>query len=251
MRYFLKLSYRGTHFHGWQIQPNAPSVQALLQDKISLILGQATLLIGAGRTDTGVHAREMFAHFDSEEAIEAPANFCRRLNSMLGPEVAVQALLPVRAQAHARFDACEREYHYYLHQEKDPFLQDRSHFVHQTLDWGKMREASALLIGRHDFSSFSKSRTQVNNYYCDLRVARWEQVGRQWVFVISADRFLRNMVRAIVGTLLDVGRAKLSPEQVAAVLAARDRRQAGESAPAQGLFLTRVDYPQDIFIHGG
>lgn len=250
LRYFLKLSYRGTHFHGWQVQPNALTVQAHLQDRLQVLLGRETPLVGAGRTDTGVHALQMFAHFDTPELIENHASFLHRFNSLLGPEIAVQALLSVGEHAHARFDALERRYQYHLCTAKDPFRADRAYHVNFPLEWDAMQHAAQALPGKRDFSSFSKSRTQVKTNICELREARWEQVPGGWVFHVAADRFLRNMVRAMVGTLLEVGKGRMTAGQVEQLLQARDRRLAGESVPAHGLFLTRVVYPQAIFLDG-
>lgn len=250
MRYFLKLAYRGTPFHGWQIQPNAPSVQEFLNTKLSLICGHSINVVGAGRTDTGVHAREMYAHFDTDKAIQDSSSFLNSLNKMLSPDIVVDSLMEVEEEAHARFDATERAYEYHILRKRSPFNQDMAAGIYYDLNLEAMQEAASALQFKGDFSSFSKSKTQTKTNICELREAYWEVKGDYWIFHVRADRFLRNMVRAIVGSLLEVGRGRMNLEEFKAMIAAKDRRQAGESVPAQGLYLTRVRYPDTIFKNG-
>lgn len=250
MRYFLKLAYRGSPFHGWQYQPNAISVQEVLNTKLSQILGLTINVVGAGRTDTGVHAREMFAHFDLEKPIANGNGFLDSLNKMLAPDIVVEALYKVKPEAHARFDATERSYEYHIQRKRSPFHQDLATGIYYPLNLEKMKEATQLLIFKGDFSSFSKSKTQTKTNICELREAYWEIQENHWIFHISADRFLRNMVRAIVGSLLEVGRERMSIEDFGKMIAGKDRREAGESVPPQGLYLTQVKYPETIFLNG-
>jgi tRNA pseudouridine38-40 synthase len=250
LRYFLKLAYRGTAFHGWQMQPNAISVQELLNTQLSKILGIEINIMGAGRTDTGVHAKEMFAHFDVEEQIRDKNNLLDSLNKMVSPNVVVFKILAVLDNAHARFDATERAYEYHIHRFRDPFAQDLSAGMYFPMDYALMQKATEMLLFKGDFSSFCKTKSQTKTNICELREAFWKQEGQSWVFYVSADRFLRNMVRAMVGSLVAVGKGKMSLEAFRAMIDAKDRRLAGESAPAQGLYLTRVEYPKDIFIDG-
>ena len=244
MRYFVRLSYFGKNFNGWQIQPNAPSVQEALNKTLSVILNHEVYLVGAGRTDTGVHAREMYAHFDFDG--ELPSNLAYRWNSFVGRDIAIKEIIKVPDNAHTRFDAVSREYQYHIIVEKDPCLQDLAWFVHQQPDLVKMQQAADLLLNYTDFSSFSRSKTQTKTNNCDIMLARWEQEGSLLVFTIKADRFLRNMVRAIVGTLVEIGLGKRNPDELIKIIEAKDRKLAGESAPAHGLYLTRVEYPQTI-----
>ena len=250
LRYFLKLAYRGTAFHGWQIQPNAISVQELINQKLSLILGQPVNIVGAGRTDTGVHAREMYAHFDWEEPLVDKGKLLNGLNKMLSPDVLIDAIFPVKEDAHARFDATERAYEYRIQRKRSPFSGDLASPIFIPLDFEAMQSAAQRLIFKGDFSSFSKSKTQTKTNICELREAYWEQRGDLWIFHIRADRFLRNMVRAIVGSLLEVGKGRMTEAEFVEMIAAKDLRLAGESVPAQGLYLTRVVYPNDIFLNG-
>lgn len=243
-RYCMCLSYNGAPFFGWQVQPGHPSVQEAFERALSLLLKEKVAVTGCGRTDTGVHAREYFAHFDS--ACNMTETECKqlvfRLNSFLPKEIAVQNLYAVPSDFHARFDAKSRTYCYYVHVKKNPFVADRSCFVGQSLDVEKMNRAASQLLGVHDFTSFSKVHTQVSNFICEVTEAQWKRQNDQLVFVITANRFLRNMVRAVVGTLLDVGRGKLTEEEFSLVIEKKDRRCAGISVPAHALFLERVRY---------
>jgi len=243
-RYFIYFSYNGKNYCGWQSQPNGVSVQSTLEDSMSLILRTETLVTGAGRTDAGVHAMCMVAHF---EAGELPERFTAKLNSVLPKDIAVDKVVPVCAGAHARFDALSRTYHYFITPEKDPFFADFSAKVHGVLDIEAMNRAAAALFEYEDFTSFSKLHTDVKTNNCRIMQAEFVPHKNGWCFVIKADRFLRNMVRAIVGTLLDVGRGKLTLDGFRAVIEAKDRGKAGSSAPAQGLFLIDVDYPESVF----
>lgn len=242
MRYFIFLAYDGTNYHGWQIQPNANSVQGEIQRGLSTILRRETAIVGAGRTDTGVHARMMAAHFDSEEEID-----CRqtafRLNRILPPDISIYGIRPVAADMHARFSARARTYHYYIHTHKTPFNRGDSLETHYDLDFAKMNKAGEYLLTVCDFAAFCKAGSDVKTTLCDVRTARWvEEKPGEWYFEITADRFLRNMVRAVVGTLVDVGRGKLSMEEFKAVVESRKRTEARESMPAHALFLENVEY---------
>ncbi|MDP4201415.1 MAG: tRNA pseudouridine(38-40) synthase TruA [Bacteroidota bacterium] len=245
-RYFIWLSYNGTHYHGWQIQPNGVSVQEKLQESISLLMRIHTDVIGAGRTDAGVHARTMVAHFDAEE-IEQPELFLKKLNGVLPNDIAVWDLKKVKPGAHARFDAINRTYEYWVTPEKNPFHLESAARVHSPLDFEAMNKAAAILPEYIDFTSFSKLHTDVKTNNCTITQAYWAKRGDIWVFTITANRFLRNMVRAIVGTLLKVGRGQLTEKDFRAIIEAKDRGKAGSSAYAHGLYLTDVAYPASVF----
>ena len=248
MRYFLRLAYDGSSFHGWQTQPNAVSVQQTIEEALATVLRSPTPIVGAGRTDTGVHARTMYAHFDTVSPIDNPAKLLSGLNRLVGPAVSLQQLIEVSADAHARFDAIERSYKYFIVYEKSPFLRNVSWHSPTVLDIGAMNQASALLCETSDFTSFAKLHSDARTNICDVRYARWEESDSIYgvpgiVFTITADRFLRNMVRAVVGTLVDVGRGKLSVEDFRQIIDSLDRCAAGTSMPPQGLFLWDVKYP--------
>ena len=243
MRYFLKLAYNGANYHGWQSQPNAESVQECIEKALSMVLREPIAITGAGRTDAGVNAAVMYAHFDVNEPLKDTTTLVMRLNSILGKDIAIYDVLPVHDDAHARFDATARTYKYFVHTEKSPFLYPFSWKSTCKLDFDLMNEAAELLKGYTDFTSFSKLHTDVATNNCKITHARWEQEGGQWVFTITADRFLRNMVRAIVGTLVDVGRGKLTIAQFCQVLEKKDRCSAGTSMPGNALFLWKVEYP--------
>lgn len=244
LRYFLSLSYFGKAYHGWQRQPNALTVQEVLETALSTLFRSPITLVGAGRTDTGVHARQYYAHFDFPDAI--PEDLVDRLNSFLPEDISIQGLISVPEEAHARFSAISRTYKYRIIQSKDPFYFDKAHLVKQQLDVAKMNEAAELLKSFQDFECFSKSNTDVRTFICQIDMANWKREGRELIFTITADRFLRNMVRAIVGTLLDVGKGKLTLEDVKAIIKSKDRSEAGVSVPAKGLYLVRVEYPESI-----
>ena len=252
MRYFIQLSYDGTGYHGWQVQPNGVSVQEVLQKALSTLLRQPTEVTGAGRTDAGVHASMMVAQFDwpaaheGEGCEEAPLDCTQltyKLNRLLPPDVAVQAVRPVGPEMHARFSATRRTYHYYIHTRKDPFLRGYSWQVNVPLDFALMNEAAQVLLEYSDFTSFSKTGTDVKTNICQLTEARWEQLKPgEWRFTVSANRFLRNMVRAIVGTLVEVGRHRMTISQMRHAIEAKDRQRAGESVPGHALYLTNIEY---------
>ena len=244
MRYFITLSYDGTAYHGWQIQPNAPSVQETLQRALATLLRQDELEVtGAGRTDTGVHARLMVAHFDWGVVLDGP-QLTYKLNKILPRDVAVKSIIPVSDDMHARFSAVSRTYHYFLHLYKDPFLQGHSWQMYGPLDFEAMNRAAQVLLNYRDFTSFSKLHTDTKTNDCTVTEAHWDELAPgQWRFTITANRFLRNMVRAIVGTLVEVGRGRLSPADVSRIIELKDRCQAGESVPAHGLYLVDIKYP--------
>lgn len=243
MRYFIRFSYFGKAYHGWQNQPNAITVQEVLEKALSTLLRQPIDVVGAGRTDAGVHAREMYAHFDVESLTDRE-ELVYRLNAFLPEDIAVLEIIPVQPEAHARFDAVERTYEYWLVQDKNPFYSDLAHCVKHPLDIEAMNKAAAFLLKHTDFECFSKSNTDVKTFLCKVARAAWEKQQDKLVFTISADRFLRNMVRAIVGTLLDVGLGKMEPGEINAIIASKNRSKAGVSVPAKGLYLTRVVYPK-------
>ena len=246
-RYFIYLSYDGAAYHGWQIQPNGVSVQECLMRALSTLLRSETDVVGAGRTDAGVHASLMVAHFDADSPLDTVL-LADKLNRLLPPDIAVHRVCPVRPEAHARFDATSRTYHYYVTTAKTPFLRPYRCRLYRTPDIGRMNEAAATLFHYTDFTSFSKLHTDVKTNNCRIMHAAWTQVDDvTWVFTIQADRFLRNMVRAIVGTLLDVGRGKLTIDGFRRIIEQKDRCRAGTSAPAEGLFLADITYPDDIF----
>ncbi|SNR30910.1 tRNA pseudouridine38-40 synthase [Maribacter sedimenticola] len=249
MRFFIQFSYFGKAYHGWQNQPNAITVQEVLEKSMATILNQPIALTGAGRTDAGVHAKEMYAHFDIEELKHIP-DFIFRLNSLLPEDIAVKQILRVNDDAHARFNARSRTYEYQITKTKNPFFSDTAHFVRKDLDVSKMNKAASLLIGKKDFECFSKSNTDVFTNICDLTLANWKQDQDHLIFTITADRFLRNMVRAIVGTLINVGIGKYDPDYVNTILKSKDRSMAGVSVPAKGLYLTSIVYPNTILKNG-
>lgn len=249
-RYFVTLAYRGTPYHGWQIQPGVITVQEELEKAFSTILRTPVAVTGAGRTDTGVNARQMIAHVDLPEAPASAEKLVRALNSLLGPDIAVYSLREVRPDAHARFDATSRTYHYYAADVKTPFLYPLSWKAPAGLDYEAMNRAARLLLHTEDFTSFAKLHSGARTNICHVSRAEWLPVadGSGHVFVITADRFLRNMVRAVVGTLVDVGRHKLTVDDFQAIIDRRDRCAAGTSMPPQALFLWDVTYPEDIYI---
>lgn len=245
MRYFLELSYHGGAYHGWQRQPNAVSVQEKVEHVLSTLTQKNIEVVGAGRTDAGVHAKQLYAHFDVAEALGE--DFVFKLNSLLPRDIAVLGLKEVTADAHARFDALSRAYEYHITQRKDPFKTDSAFYLKRNVNLEMMNEAADILLDYTNFKSFSRSRTDVRTYNCKIAHAYWEQQDQQLVFHIKADRFLRNMVRAIVGTLLDVGLGKTTVEQVHGIIKSESRSEAGASVPAHGLYLTRIEYPINIF----
>ncbi|SDT62028.1 tRNA pseudouridine38-40 synthase [Mucilaginibacter mallensis] len=248
-RFFIELAYDGTNYHGWQIQQNAVSVQEVLNKALSTILREPIETLGCGRTDAGVHAKEFFAHFDAEKLIADGAwsiehkNLIRGLNSILPQDIAIKRIFPVAADAHARFDATLRSYEYHIHFNKDPFKNGHSWLLRDEPDIVLMNQAAAIIKEYTDFSCFSKSNTQVKTNNCKITKAEWVKTDNGIVFHISADRFLRNMVRAIVGTLLQVGNHIIEPEAVRTIIESKNRSNAGVSVPACGLYLTEIKYP--------
>lgn len=245
-RYFIELAYKGTDYHGWQLQPNAVTVQELLNKALSTILRQPVETLGCGRTDTGVHATQFFAHIDQYMDHGPSTMDRRRLNALLPHSIAVKRIIPVHADAHARFDATLRSYEYHIHFNKDPFKDGFSWLLRDRPDMLLMNKAAAIIMEYTDFSCFSKSNTQVKTNNCKISRAIWVAGDDRMVFHISADRFLRNMVRAIVGTLLMVGRGEITPEDIKSIIESKNRSNAGTSVPACGLYLTEVKYPYSL-----
>ncbi|MDH6341496.1 tRNA pseudouridine38-40 synthase [Parabacteroides sp. PFB2-12] len=249
-RYFIYLGYNGKNYCGWQKQPNGVTVQESLEEALATYLRKPVPVTGAGRTDTGVHARRMVAHFDWEESFDDLVQLADKLNRLLPKDIGVYRIVPVTPEAHARFDATSRTYRYYVTFEKDPFRFDWLCRIYGTLDFEAMNKACELLYTYTDFTSFSKLHTDVKTNNCRITHAGWEQKEGFWVFTITADRFLRNMVRAIVGTLLEVGRGKLTLDGFRQVIEAKDRGAAGTSAPGHALFLEDITYPSELIDNG-
>ena len=250
LRYFLDIAYKGTNYHGWQLQKNAHTVQGELESALQKLLRRPIGVVGSGRTDTGVHAEQQPVHIDVEEPLDIPVlEF--RLNALLPPDVAVKSIKQVNSRAHARFSALFRSYEYRICNRKNPFLEKLCYInlgQHlRPLDVGAMNQAAALLLDWEDFECFSKVHTEVKHFRCNVVRAEWLEEGQQLVFHVRANRFLRNMVRAMVGTLLEIGQGRMSLDEFRQVLESRDRSQAGRSVPAQGLFLTKVEYPEEIY----
>jgi tRNA pseudouridine38-40 synthase len=251
LRYFIKLAYNGTNYHGWQYQPNASSVQETLNKALSVLFNSEINLMGAGRTDTGVHAKEMFAHFDFEIPFDCQ-NIVHKLNSYLAKDIVVYEIIPVHEQAHSRFDATKRTYQYRINSIKDAFLEEQSWYFYQKLDVELMNQAAKLLLNHTDFQCFSKVNTNVNTFDCTIFEAHWtqgeaakgttKQENNKLIFTISANRFLRNMVRSIVGTLLNVGLEKITLNDFDDIIRSKNRDKAGFSVPAHGLYLTKIEY---------
>lgn len=246
-RYFIEIAYNGKNYHGWQVQPNAISVQAVLNDCLIKLLRVNVHVVGAGRTDTGVHAKQLFAHFDLIQKVDDIPSFLIRLNSFLPKDIAAKSLRVVRQEAHARFDAIARTYEYFVAQEKNPFQENSAYLVHKSLNIEAMNKAAKYLFNFKDFTSFSKSDTQTKTNNCEIMQAYWEKRGELLVFTVQADRFLRNMVRAIVGTLLEVGLGKITNDEFIEVIESKDRSNAGASVPAHALYLLNVSYPKEVW----
>ena len=245
MRYFAELSYLGKNYHGWQIQPNAISVQEVVQKSLSTILRTPIEVVAAGRTDAGVHASQMFIHFDAEVNIDSEV-YCYKMNALLPDDIVFHKIFPVNKEAHTRFDAIKRSYEYRILLGRSPFTIDTEWQINQQLNIDAMNQAAKYLLDFTDFKCFSRSKTDVRTYNCDITRAEFVVNGNQLVFYISADRFLRNMVRAIVGTLYAVGLGKMMPETIKEIINSKERSNAGASAPAHGLFLTEIIYPENI-----
>ncbi len=248
-RYLIQLSYSGKNYHGWQIQENTTlTIQQVLSDSISTFIREKILVTGCGRTDTGVHAKQFYGHFDVENVQIDLEQFVYKANKILPNDIAVQNIWLIKPEANSRLDAIARTYRYYIHQEKSPFLNDTSYYLFGKLDIEAMNAAADLLLKHNDFESFSKVHTEVENFLCTITHAQWQiNAQKQIVFTITANRFLRNMVRAIVGTLLQVGKGEMSIVDFENVILSKDRKQAGHSALAQGLFLETISYPPDFF----
>lgn len=253
MRYFIKLGYRGKSFHGWQSQPNALGVQQVVEQALSTVFRVDTPIVGAGRTDAGVNARRMTAHFDADVDLHHLQSLLPSLNRLVGPDIAIYDVSAVLPDAHARFDAISRRYKYFITYRKDPFKKELAWFTHRTLDLAAMNIAAGRLLRVNDFTSFAKLHSDTKTNICKVMEAVWTPISEDGeivglVFSITADRFLRNMVRAVVGTLVEVGRGKLSLEDFAKVIDAQDRSAAGTSMPGEALFLWNVAYPKEIFL---
>ena len=246
-RYFIYLSYKGTAYHGWQIQPNGISVQEVLTKALFTVLRRKIEIVGAGRTDTGVHAKLMVAHFDFDGKLPKLTDFTAKLNSLLPRDIAISKIVEIKTNAHARFDAISRRYEYHVITHKNVFKNEYAARLNGDIDFGKMNQAAATLKEYNDFTSFSKLHTDVKTNNCVIMQVGWTENDGEWIFTIEADRFLRNMVRAIVGTLLEVGRGKMTIEQFREVIEAKNRCKAGTSVPAQGLYLVDIQYPEEIF----
>lgn len=248
-RYFLRIAYNGKNYHGWQLQLNAITVQQLIDDALKTLTGKAIETTGCGRTDTGVHAATFFLHFDLEEEIVDRDNFVHKLNAISPRDISVYEIYAVNESAHARFDATSRTYKYYIHQDTNPFVNEFSYYFPRMLNIDLILKACKLIESKHDFASFCKVGGQQFTTLCKIQSAKWSKIDnefaqcRQFVFEITADRFLRNMVRALVGTLLDIGIEKISIEDLENIFSKQDRSYAGSSVPAHGLFLTDVKYP--------
>lgn len=245
MRYFIQLSYNGQAYHGWQNQPNAISVQEVIEKAMSTILGQEMAIVGAGRTDAGVHAKQMFAHFDCHDDLDCK-KLCYNLNAFLPKDVAIQGIFPVIADAHARFHATSRTYLYRIALKKNPFNFDSAYFIKKKLDINAMQLAADSLLNYKDFQCFSKTNTDVKTYNCNIMAVQFEQVADELHFTIQADRFLRNMVRAIVGTLITIGLGKLNLSDLHTIIKSKNRQEAGYSVPAHGLYLIHISYPETL-----
>ena len=247
-RYFIRFAYDGTAYCGWQVQPNGLSVQEVLTKALCTKLRTEDIeIVAAGRTDAGVHARNMVAHFDVEDRLPAGLDLVNKLNSLLPSDISVIEIREVKPEVHARFDALSRRYEYHLVLQKDVFRHPFAMRIYNPLDFDRMNEAAKILFEYTDFTSFSKLHTDVKTNNCKIMAARWEQREEEWIFIVEADRFLRNMVRAIVGTLLEVGRGKMTIDEFRQVIDAKNRCNAGSSVPAKGLFLVEVAYPENIY----
>ena len=247
MRYFIELSYNGSAYHGWQNQPNALSVQEVTEKVLSTLLKTSISTMAAGRTDTGVHAKQMFAHFDYENDLDA-TDLVFKLNSFLPKDVVIHDIFKVKEEAHSRFNAISRTYLYRIALKKNAFTNNDTFYVRQTLDIENMMEATKILFQYKDFQCFSKSNTDVKTYHCNIMKAEWILVNNELQFTIKADRFLRNMVRAIIGTLINIGLGKIAVDDLHTIIKSKNRSEAGFSVPAHALYLTAVQYPNDIKI---
>ncbi len=248
-RYFIYISYRGTSYHGWQVQPNSVTVQKIIDNALSVLLNETISTTGAGRTDTGVHALVFCAHFDSiSPELAERKNLIFRLNSFLPADISVNSIRKVHADANARYSAVSRTYKYFISTIKDPFFNNSSWYLHGNINIDEMNKACSILKNHSDFTSFSKLHSGAKTNICKIYYAAWEKSDSRLVLTIRADRFLRNMVRAIAGTLIEVGYGKMNTEEFEKIIVAKNRSMAGRSAPAKGLFLTDIEYPEELFI---
>lgn len=247
MRYFFEIAYNGRNYAGWQNQANALSVQEVVESAFHKIMGQGLPIVGSGRTDAGVHCRQQFFHCDMEE-IQEREKLVLQLNSLLPHDIAINSIVPVKADAHARYSAIERSYEYWITRVKDPFLENFAWRYHKQLDIPTMNQASTLLCEIQDFQCFSKVKTDVNHFLCEMKMASWKEEKNRLIFSITANRFLRGMVRSIVGTLLDLGTEKISLKDFKQIIESKDRRRAGANVPPHGLHLMRVQYPESVFL---
>ncbi|ALJ04535.1 pseudouridine synthase [Pseudalgibacter alginicilyticus] len=245
MRYFIELSYNGSAYHGWQFQPNAITVQEVIEKSLSVLLKEKTPIMGAGRTDAGVHASQMFAHFDTHVVFDE-AEITYKLNLYLPKDVAIHTIFKVKDKAHARFNALSRTYLYRVSLKKNVFTFDGAYYIKQDLDIEAMKKATKILFEYKDFQCFSKVKTDVKTYNCTIMKAEWSFKNDELQFVIQADRFLRNMVRAIVGTMIHIGQRKIKIDDLHTIIQSKNRSEAGFSVPAHALYLTEVAYPNDI-----
>jgi tRNA pseudouridine38-40 synthase len=251
LRYFIEISYLGTNYHGWQSQPNAITIQEITENCLSKILNDPVKLVAAGRTDAGVHANQMYAHFDSHITINDKKSFEHKVNSFLPNDIVVKKSILVHDNAHARFDALFREYEYHISLTKNPFEIDKSYFFKKSLDIKKMNKCCDIMLQHTNFKSFSKSKTDVKTYDCKIYEAKWMLNKNSLIFKIKADRFLRNMVRAIVGTLIEIGLGKITEKEFKLIIEKKDRQLAGFSVPAHALFLKKIDYDWDKILLNG
>ena len=245
MRFFIEISYRGTNYHGWQVQPNNITIQAVINKALSTILKEEIFVTGAGRTDAGVHANQMYAHFDTKTAFEID-KLIFRLNQFLPNDITIHNIIKVSNDANCRFDAKNRTYRYFIINQKNSFTQD-AFLIYKSLDVEKMRQSCKFLLGKHDFTSFTKKHSQTHTNFCNVEYANWHNFDHKLVFEIRADRFLWNMVRSIVGTLLQVGEKKMSPDSVGDILTKKNRSLAGKTVPSYALFLHKIEYSNKIF----
>lgn len=247
MRYFFEIAYNGKNYAGWQSQHNAVGIQAVVEGALSKLLREEINIVGSGRTDTGVHCEQQFFHVDIEKEFDGRVLMIK-LNSFLPKDITIRSIRGVRENASARYEAVERSYRYQITRAKNPFLEGLAWHYFKTADVQTMNKAAALLLGEHDFECFSKVKTDVNHFLCTIKKAEWKEEGEMLIFTITANRFLRGMVRAIVGTLLDVGSGKTSLKEFQTILQSRDRKKAGANVPSHGLYLTKVKYPSSVFI---
>lgn len=245
MRYFLEIAYEGSAFYGWQIQAQGPTVQAEVERTLQILLQTKIPCIGCGRTDTGVHATQFFLHFDTENEIANPTQFVWKFNQIVSPSIVAYRLLPVEIDAHARFSAISRKYKYYISLQKNPFLKGKAAFINYSPNVEAMQHACKYFEGIHDYKAFSK-KNDLNSHQCEVFSASIIKEEQVLIFEVSANRFLRNMVRAMVGTLLDVGKGKISSSDIPSILQSKERANAGESVPAEGLFLVNINYPESV-----